>query len=56
MTSSKKFTFDFLEIATNVWFLILCAHDKQWWIANKAQFNLQSSEEKLRPIVTVLKR
>jgi len=33
MTSSKKFTFDFLEIAENFWFLILCTQNKQWWIA-----------------------
>ena len=41
MTSSKKFTFDFLKIAENVWFLIFYSHDKQCWIANKAQFNTQ---------------
>jgi len=35
MTPSNKFTFDFLEIAENVWFLIFCTHNKQWWIAKQ---------------------
>jgi len=33
MSSSKKFTFDFLKIAENFWFLIVSTHNKQWWIA-----------------------
>jgi len=33
MTSSKKFTVDFLKIVENFWFLIFCTHNKQWWIA-----------------------
>jgi len=32
MTSSKKITFDFFKTAENL-FLILCTHNKQWWIA-----------------------
>jgi len=32
MTSSKKITFDFLQIAENFWFLIFCTHNMQWWI------------------------
>ena len=41
MTASKIFIFDFFKIAENVWFLIFNSHDKQCWIANKAQFNTQ---------------
>jgi len=33
MTLSKKLPFDFLKIAENIWFLIFCIHNKQWWIA-----------------------
>jgi len=33
MTSSTKFTFDFLKIAENFWILIFCTHNEQWSIA-----------------------
>jgi len=33
LTSSNKFTFDFLKIAENFWFLIFCTNNKQWCIA-----------------------
>ena len=32
LASSKKFTFDFLKIAEDFWFLIFCTHNKQWWL------------------------
>jgi len=33
MTSSKKFSFNFLKIAENFSFFIFCIHNKQWSIA-----------------------
>jgi len=31
MTSSTKFTFGFFKIAENIWILIFCTHNQQWW-------------------------
>jgi len=47
LTSSTKATFGFLKKAKNLWTLIFCTHNKQWWITKWNTFNLQSfGEEK----------
>jgi len=33
MVSRKNFSFAFLKIVVNVWFLIFCIQHKHWWIA-----------------------
>jgi len=33
MTSSKEFTFNFLNISENFWFLVFCTHNWKSWIA-----------------------
>jgi len=42
MTTSTKFTFDFLNIAENFWILIFCTQNiSRDESQSKAQFNLQ---------------
>ena len=46
MTTSTKFTFDFLNIAESFWILIFCTQNKSRDESqSKAQFNLQSVGE-----------
>jgi len=45
MTSSTKFTFDFLKIAEKFWFLIFALVISSDESQSKAGFNLQSLEE-----------